>query len=124
MMNRILVVLVALFASASAFVPASTSAAFGVAKSSSALSMAMQVPEVKKGVLAAVAGVMPAIFSASAAMATEGTGEWFGVDDKRLLAVLFLGHWFILSLWLQQYGKDVVESDDFFGEIDYTGLKK
>lgn len=98
--------------------------AFGVAKSSSALSMAMQVPEVKKGVLAAVAGVMPAIFSASAAMATEGTGEWFGVDDKRLLAVLFLGHWFILSLWLQQYGKDVVESDDFFGEIDYTGLKK
>jgi hypothetical protein len=83
--------------------------------------MAMQTPEVKKGVLAAVAGVMPAVLASSAAVATEGTGEWFGVDDLRLLGVLFIGHWFILSLWLQQYGANEAETEDFFGEIDYTG---
>jgi hypothetical protein len=85
--------------------------------------MAMQTPEVKKSVFAAIAGAMPAVLASTAAMATEGTSEWFGVDDTRLLGVLFVGHWFILSLWLQQYGK-YDESEDFFGEIDYTGSKK
>lgn len=98
-------------------------AAFGVAKSTTALSMAMKTPEVSKGVIAAVAGAVPAIMSSTAAVATEGTGEWFGVDDLRLLGVLFIVHWAILSLWFQQFGK-YDEGEDFFGEIDYTGPKK
>lgn len=96
--------------------------AFGVARSTT-LNMAMQTPEIKKGVVAAAAGFMPAILSSTAAVATEGTGEWFGVDDLRLLGVLFLGHLAILTLYLQQYG-DYDESEDFFGEIDYTTTKK
>ena len=84
--------------------------------------MAMQAPEIKKGVMAAVAGAVPAILSSTAAVATEGTGEWYGVDDLRLLGVLFIGHWFILYLWYEQY-KNYDESEDFFGEIDYTGPK-
>jgi hypothetical protein len=96
--------------------------AFGVAKSTSVLSMGMQAPEAKNGLIAAVAGAMPAVLLSSAAMATEGTNEWFGVDDLRLLGVLFIGHWFILTLYLGQYG-EYDESEDFFGEIDYTQAK-
>jgi len=85
--------------------------------------MAAQSPELKKGIIATVGAAMPTVFSSVAAFATEGTNEWFGVDDTRLLAALFVVHWAILSLYLQQYG-DYDEEEDFFGEIDYTNVKK
>lgn len=85
--------------------------------------MAAQSPELKKGIIATVGAAMPTVFSSVAAFATEGTNEWFGVDDTRLLAVLFVVHWAILTLYLQQYG-DYDEEEDFFGEIDYTNVKK
>ena len=86
--------------------------------------MASKAPEASSnGIVAAVAGVMPALITSAAALATDGTGEPFGIDDNRLIGVLFLGHWLILTLWAQQY-KGVDESEDFFGEIDYTIPRK
>lgn len=68
---------------------------------------------------------IPSIMSTTQAVATDGTNEWFGVDDLRLLGVLFIGHWFILTLWLQQYNnKNYDEEEDFFGEIDYSQAKR
>jgi hypothetical protein len=74
-------------------------------------------------VIAGLAGPAVAALIPSIASATEGTNEWFGVDDGRLLAVLFLGHWAILSLYLG-WSKKFDEDEDFFGEIDYTGVGK
>mmetsp|Transcript_18912 Transcript_18912/g.28531 ORF Transcript_18912/g.28531 Transcript_18912/m.28531 type:complete len:110 (-) Transcript_18912:223-552(-) len=108
-MMKSVFVFLAFLATASAFVPAP--AAF-VAKTSLEAIKPQQIA-------AAVAGAVPAILSSTAAVATEGTGEWFGVDDGRVLAVLFIGHWAVLTLWLQAYG-DYDEEQDFFGEIDYT----
>ena len=68
----------------------------------------------------AVADAVPAIMSSTAAVATEGTNEWYGVDDTRLLGVLFAVHWAILALWSQEYGNLTDTENDFFGEIDYT----
>merc|ERR1711957_630291 len=116
----IIALLVTLLASASAFAPMQQTVA-RVATTS--LSMAAQSPELKKGIIATVAAAVPTVFTSVAAMATDGTNEWFGVDDTRLLAVLFVVHWGILTLWLQQYG-NADEEEDFFGEIDYTMVKK
>jgi len=120
MMKTIIALLVTLLASASAFAPMQQTVA-RVATTS--LSMAAQSPELKKGIIATVAAAVPTVFTSVAAMATDGTNEWFGVDDTRLLAVLFVVHWGILTLWLQQYG-NADEEEDFFGEIDYTMVKK
>lgn len=98
------------------------SIAFGVRQAVAPVTMALNALP-KNGIIAGLAGAVPAILSSTAAVATDGTNEWFGVDDIRLLAVLFVVHWAILTLYLQQFG-NYDESEDFFGEIDYTGNGK
>merc|ERR1712232_1488272 len=120
-MKTVIALFMALLASASAFAPVAQQATVRAATSTS-LSMAAQSSSpdlVKKGLSPSVGAAMPTVFSSIAAVATEGTNEWFGVDDLRLLAVMFFVHWGILSLYLGQFG-DYDEEEDFFGEIDYT----
>mmetsp|Transcript_21724 Transcript_21724/g.33155 ORF Transcript_21724/g.33155 Transcript_21724/m.33155 type:complete len:121 (-) Transcript_21724:144-506(-) len=119
-MMKTIFALFALFASASAFAPVRTAFTVTSQVAPTALNMAAETPEVKKSVIAALAGFAPVVLSSTAALATEGTNEWFGVDDTPQLAALFLVHWAILSLFLSSY-KNSDEDDDFFGEIDYTG---
>merc|ERR1712113_894675 len=120
--KTVIALFMALLASASAFAPVAQQTAVKAA-TTSALSMAAQSPELKKGLIAAAGAAMPTVFSSIAAVATEGTNEWYGVDDLRLLAVMFVVHWAILGLWLQQFG-NYDEEEDFFGEIDYTMVGK
>lgn len=119
-MKSVIALLITLLATATAFAPMQQTVARAATTS---LSMAAQSPELKKGIIATVAAAVPTVFTSVAAMATDGTNEWFGVDDTRLLAVLFVVHWAILTLYLQQYG-DMDEEEDFFGEIDYTAVRK
>lgn len=119
-MKTFIALFATLFATATAFAPMQQTVARAATTS---LSMAAQSPELKKGLIATVAAAVPTVFSSVAAVATDGTNEWFGVDDTRLLAVLFVVHWAILSLYLSEFA-DYGEEDDFFGEIDYTFINK
>merc|ERR1712194_520734 len=122
MMQTIIALFVTILATSSAFAPMPQFTIDRVAITS--LSMAVQnSPDViKKGMIATVAAAVPTVFTSVAALATEGTNEWFGVDDTRLLAVLFVVHWGILTLYLKEYG-NADEEEDFFGEIDYTHVR-
>merc|ERR1719382_1525068 len=113
-MKSIIIGMLCLIGAASAFVAPQT-----VASTAQATALQATSPPIAS----AIAGAVPAIVTSSAAFATEGTNEWFGVDDLRVLGVLFAGHLFILSLYVAQYG-EVDEEDDFFGEIDYGALSR
>ena len=126
-MMKIIAVFAALLALTNAFAPplntkSTTSLSMGLSNLEEVLQQQKEAETKKtnRGIIAASAGVMPAIFSSAAAMATEGTNEPFGVDDIRVLGVLFFVHWALLSAYLGQYGDDIGEGEDFFGEIDYT----
>mmetsp|Transcript_19644 Transcript_19644/g.22482 ORF Transcript_19644/g.22482 Transcript_19644/m.22482 type:complete len:138 (-) Transcript_19644:232-645(-) len=123
MMKTMIALFVTIMATASAFAPMPQITVGRVATTTS-LSMAVHnSPDViKKGMIATVAAAVPTVFTSVAALATEGTNEWFGVDDTRLLAVLFVVHWGILTLYLKEYG-NADEEEDFFGEIDYTHVR-
>merc|ERR1719517_69203 len=111
--------ILAILSTACAFAPVSKPSA--LVGSATSLNM-VDLPEVAGAIsnVPDVTGAMSSIFSSSAAVATEGTNEWFGVDDTRLLGVIFAVHWAILGLWLREHGDELTATDDdFFGEIDY-----
>lgn len=85
--------------------------------------MASQSPKLKKGIITSVAAVVPTVFTAVAAMTTNGTNEWFGVNYTRILAVLFVVYLIDLTMWLQQY-EDADEEKELFGIFDYPAVRK
>merc|ERR1712238_36876 len=123
MMKTLIALFVTILATASAFAPIPHTT--GRVATTTSLSMSVHNSPndvIKKGMIATVAATVPTVFTSVAALATEGTNEWFGVDDTRLLAVLFVVHWGILTLYLKEYG-NADEEEDFFGEIDYTHVR-
>jgi len=60
--------------------------------------MASQSPELK--IIAPVAAAVPTVFTSVAAMATDGTNAWCGVDDTRLLLAVLL---VVLIIQLNHY---------------------
>lgn len=101
----------ALVATASAFSPAPVRVA-----RRSAVAMSAQKPSFVKSGLATLAA--SPLVASSAAFATEGTGEGLGVDDGRLLAVLFAVHWSIAALWYSWQKDQPDRESDFFAEYD------
>merc|ERR1712084_27223 len=88
-MNKIIAVFFALFATASAFAPSSNTAF--VSSRTARTEVSLEAFNGKK-FASAMAGIVPAVVTSTAALATEGTNEPFGVDDPRLLFVLFIVH--------------------------------
>ena len=68
------------------------------------------------------------LLTSSSAMATEGTSEWFGVDDIRLLAVFLLGTFLLLQfgsnhmeIWTKMEGRGHYYHPQL-GQAHFSGL--
>mmetsp|Transcript_4052 Transcript_4052/g.4181 ORF Transcript_4052/g.4181 Transcript_4052/m.4181 type:complete len:115 (-) Transcript_4052:443-787(-) len=105
-MQLIVVLIIAIVASASAFAPRSFAR-------TPVKAMAMKQGDFKFPIkqLAIPAVVLP-FLAPMAAMAAEGTGRAFGIDDSRLIWAALLPSFIIFPLYLQWSGQQ--ESDDFF----------